>query len=390
METVLGLSVTATNIQTVLVEGREADGATLEHDEFNVFADGVSAARASEQVAEAVLSIAQADGHHLRAIGVTWSDDADLEASLVMDSLADMGFSNVVAVRSPRAAEALARSIGRVIGYQRTAVCVIEPDNVILSLFDTIDGEMGTSVSHAIDNDDQLARWMNAAFERHDWRPEGLFVVGSVGGLDALAHWLEHELGLPVFDPPEAELALAHGAALASASGAERLDAGVAVTSGRRFPVGPVSMLVAGAVTFVVSVSLAVSPHLTSERTSFSVPAPAQKSAVTPPVAKMVPPPAAPVTPAPLPEAPAPIAELPEDLPEVVPEAPVEDVPAYEPGPAVEAALPPAPAAPIEPINPIAPPPAVVAPPPPPPVPVQPPRLRDKIIDKIPGLNRFN
>ncbi len=392
METVLGLSVTATNVQTVLVEGRAADGATLEHDEFDVFAGGVSAARASEQVAEAVLSIAKADGHRLHSIGVTWSDDADLEASLVMDSLAEMGFSNVVAVRSPHAAEALARSIGRVIGYQRTAVCVIEPDNVILALFDTVEGEIATMVSHAIDSDEQLAQWMDAAFERHDWRPEGLFVVGSVGGLDALAHWLEHQLELPVFDPPEAELALAHGAALASASGAPRADqpdTGMATAGGRRFPVGPVSMLVAGAVTFVVSVTLAVSPHLTPERTSLSVPAQSEKSPVTPPVAKVVAPPAAPIAPASLPEAPAPVPEVVEEPPAAVPEAPVEDVPAFEPGPSIEAVVPPAPAAPVEPINPIAPPPAVVAPPPPP-APVEPPRLRDRILDKIPGLNRFN
>jgi hypothetical protein len=62
VETVLGLSVTATNVQTVLVEGRDADGATLEHDEFDVFTRGTSHARACEQVAEAVLSIAEADG----------------------------------------------------------------------------------------------------------------------------------------------------------------------------------------------------------------------------------------------------------------------------------------------------------------------------------------
>ena len=99
METVLGLSVTATNVQTVLVEGRDADGATLEHDELAVFARGASPARASEQVAEAVLSIAEADGHQLHAIGVTWSQDADLEAALVLDSLSGAGFENVVAVQ---------------------------------------------------------------------------------------------------------------------------------------------------------------------------------------------------------------------------------------------------------------------------------------------------
>ena len=44
VETVLGLSVTSTNVQTVLVEGRDADGITLEHDEFDVFTGAESPA----------------------------------------------------------------------------------------------------------------------------------------------------------------------------------------------------------------------------------------------------------------------------------------------------------------------------------------------------------
>ncbi len=394
METVLGLSVTPTNVQTVLVEGRDADGATLEHDEFDVFAGEASAARASEQVAEAVLSIASTDGQQLRSIGVTWSEDADLEASLVLDSLAGMGFANVVAVRSPHAAEALARSIGRVIGYERTAVCVIEPDTVILSLVGTYDGEVETLVSHAIDSDEQLAMWIESIFDRENWRPEGLFVVGSVGGLSALAVWLEEQLALPVFDPPEAQLALAHGAALASASGPSPLDTGI-VEPTRKLPVGPMSMLVAGAVTFVVSVSLAVSPLLSPDRSDVgTVQRQVENTAVTParvepaPKApKPVPPPPA-EAPAPPPEAVAPEPEAPapvvEQLPEPAPEAPA-DPPVYDPGPSIEAIAPPAPAAPLQPINPIAPPPdqsAFV-----PAVPEKP-RLRDRILDKIPGLNR--
>ena len=54
MQTVLGLSVTATNVQTVLVEGCDADGITLEHDAFDVFSGAESPIHASEQVAEAV------------------------------------------------------------------------------------------------------------------------------------------------------------------------------------------------------------------------------------------------------------------------------------------------------------------------------------------------
>jgi hypothetical protein len=386
VDTVLGLSVTASNVQTVLVEGRGADGATIEHDEFDVFAGEVSAARASEQVAEAVLNIASADGHRLHSIGVTWSDDADLEASLVLDSLAGMGFANVVAVRSPHAAEALAGSIGRVIGYERTAVCVIEPDTVILSLVGTFDGEPQTVVSHAIDSNEQLARWVGSIFDREDWRPQGLFVVGSVGGLDSLAAWLEEQLALPVFDPPEAQLALAHGAALASTSGSLPTGTGAAEPS-RRLPRGPMTMLIAGAVTFVASVSLAVSLHLAPEHdTEATVERRIENTAITPALPQRVPPQAPPAVQAPPPPPEAPMPEVVEELPPPAPEAPVEEPPVYDPAPSIEAIVPPAPEAPVVPINPIAPPPpAVVVPP----VVPEKPRLRDRILDKIPGINRF-
>jgi hypothetical protein len=404
VDTVLGLSVTATNVQTVLVEGRDGDGATLGHDEFAVFTDDVSPTRASEQVAEAVLSIASSDGHHLHSIGVTWSDDADLEASLLLDTLADMGLANVVAVQSPRAAEALARSIGRMIGYERTAVCVIEPGgSAILSLVDTLGGDVETFVSHDVENDDLLLDWLSAILGERDWHPEAMFVVGSVGGLDSLAGWLEQELGVPVFDPPEAELALAHGAALASAS-----DPAPGVKAPRRrLPAAPVAMLIAGAVTFVASVSVAVSSQLLPPREAAVVTdtQETKSSAVAPEKPKAKPAKPAPAAPAPASAAPPPPPEAPpappvEQVPPPVDEAPPAPAPVYEaPPPApvyeppvVEAPAPapvyeaPAPAPEV--INPIAPPPPVVAPAVPQ-VPYEKPRLRDRILDKIPGLNRF-
>ena len=399
METVLGLSVTATNVKTVLVEGRDAAGATLEHDELDVFSADISVARASEQVAEAVLSIANADGHRLHAIGVTWSQDADLEAALVIDSLADLGFHNVVPVQLPRAAEVLACSIGRVIGYRRTAVCVVEPDTVVLSLVDTFDGEVETLIGHPM-NGTELLDWVRSVFDRDDWRPEGLFVVGSVGGLDALATWLEQGLGLPTINPPEAELALAHGAALASTYGPV-IELGPAygypdfapAPDRRRELRMPLAMLAGGAVAFVVSVALAVSPHLLPARDTVPAPtvqvraevpaAPARVPAPTP----IAPPSAAPVAPPP----PAPVLEQAPPAPvlEVAPPTPADPAPAPEPVAAppmqVDQMAEPEPPAPL-------PPQAFTPPGQPvliPQVPAQQPRLRDRILDKIPGLNRF-
>jgi hypothetical protein len=335
VDTVLGLSVTPTNVQTVLVEGQSADGATLERDEFEVLpGDGAPATRASEQVAEAVLSIAEASGHRLHAIGMTWSDDADMEALRLLDSLAELGLDNVVAVKLPEAAEALACSIGRVIGYQRTAVCVVEPETVILSLVDTFDGEVETLVSRAIDSNERLIQWVTAIFGRDDWLPEGLFVVGSVGGLAAIATELEDALSVPVFDPPESDLALAHGAALASAAGPPTQFAASAPAGHRkprRSSAGAMTMLVAGAVTFVVSVSLALGPLLVPDRSvpstdSREIAKTAETPAVELPAAP--PPPAAPAPelpaaePAPPPEA---VEAVPVELPAPEPQAPSMD-----------------------------------------------------------------
>ncbi len=113
MDAVLGLSMTPTTVGLVLVEGQEADGATMDKDEFAVHDRGlVSAVNTSEKAAAAVLrteAIAAARGHRLHSIGVTWSEDADTEASLLLESLSESGFDNVVAVRLPEATEALAR-----------------------------------------------------------------------------------------------------------------------------------------------------------------------------------------------------------------------------------------------------------------------------------------
>lgn len=384
METVLGLSVTSTNVQTVLVEGRDADGITLEHDEFDVFTGAESPARASEQVAEAVLSIAEADGHRLHAIGVTWSQDADLQASLVLGSLADLGFDNVVPVRRPHAAEALARSIGKVIGYQRTAVCVVEPGTVVLALVDASGGEVESLVSPALADDQALLDWIATVFDRDGWRPEGMFVVGSVSGLSELAVRLEHGLGLPVFDPPEAELAVAHGAALASAR-----SAGEGITAWYGYPSvpsaerrnglrGPATMLVGGAVALVVSTALAVTPHLLPDRPALgAAPTAVRAELPTPPPARAVP---APIVPAPI-EA-APVEQMPEQAVEVPVEQPPAEVPAYAPEPVTEVQqmVPPEPAPAVVPQAP------VLAPQVPP---APQPRLRDRILDRIPGLDRF-
>jgi len=351
VDAVLGLSVTPSAVGLVLVEGQDADGSTVDHEAFEIMSGRHSTPlQTSEQAAAAVLrteAIAATLGHRLHSIGVTWSDDADTEASLLLKSLSECGFDNVVPVRLPAATEALAWGIAEVIGYEVTAVCVIEPETVIMLIVHSSEGAVQTAVNHAIDTEESLLRWLSAVFTRADWRPEALVVVGSGGGLDALMPRLETVLSVPVFAPAEAELALARGAALASAHNSNEFlqtdqVAERAPRERRRSlaQTGPLAMLVAGAVTFVASVSVAVSLEIAPGNESASS-EPTQAAKETPDV-----PAAARALPTRV-AVPAPVAESPlappEDLPVEVAPPPMGalDIPAAPVTPPVEG-LPPA------------------------------------------------
>jgi hypothetical protein len=218
VDRVLGLAMTPTTVGLVLVEGEGADGATLDRDAFAVHnGSGVTTGGACERVAEYVArtqAVAALDGHRLSSVAVTWSGDADLDALVLLKSLADSGFGNAVAVGLVAASEAFTRAIGPVIGYEKTAVCVIEPDMVIAMVIDG-DGAM-KSARHLRITDDRLLWWLAALFDRDDWRPEGVVVVGSDTELDAITARLKDALSVPVLAPAGAQLALARGAALAA------------------------------------------------------------------------------------------------------------------------------------------------------------------------------
>jgi hypothetical protein len=271
-----------------------------------------------------------------------------------------------------------------VVGYETTAVCVIEPETVISLVVHASTGAVQTAFNHAIYSDDDLIGWLSTVFTKADWQPEALVVVGSAGGFESIVPALEDALSVPVFTPEEAQLALARGAALASAQSIDGpLDPGgefaaFALTTGAgagqtrrsRVPMGAAGMLVAGVLTFVVSVSVAVSLELSPRRDAPASPAAASADAPEAPAAARANPSvlAPPVALPPAPAAPPVVAEAPP-----APEAPPIDVapvvapePAFVPeAPVVDEAPPLAPvyqeppvAAPV-----IAPPPAVVTPP---------------------------
>jgi hypothetical protein len=414
VDTVLGLSVTPSAVGLVLVEGQGGDGSTVDREAFEIVSGRHSTPRqASDQAAAAVLrtkSIAASRGQRLHSIGVTWSDGADFEASLLLKSLTECGFDNVVPVRLPEATEALAWGIAEIIGHRVTAVCVIEPDTVIMLIVHAGVGAVQTAVNHAIDTEEALLRWLSAVFTRADWRPEALVMVGSGSDLHALTGRLEDILSVRVFVPAESELALARGAALASAHNTGFIQMGRVterVPRDRRRPLartGPLAMLVAGAVTFVASVSVAVSLEMAPERHA-AAPEPQAAAKASPDIASAgvraalpdAPNPAA--LPAPVAEAPLPPPESPPvgvapppegsvDVPAAPEASPVDVLPAVDALPANAPGLP-APGAPIEALPPGAVPPAPgLVPAQPTPVPQQRPGLLTRLRDRLSNIGR--
>ncbi len=386
MGAVLGLSVTPSAVGVVLVEGQDDDGVTLDGESFEVRRRGRSnAAETSAQAAAAVLrteAVAADLGRRVRSIGVTWSDDAGTEASLLLKSLRDSGFDNVVPVRLSEATDALARRIAQVLGFQTTAVCVIEPEQLIALVVSLGDDPHGaadavqTAVNHTVVTEDDLVGWLSSVFARADWQPEALVLVGSADDLDGLLPVLEDALAVPVFSPDEARLALARGAALACAQPGEfhggdddraHLAKGPAAKRLARF--GPAALLAAGAVAFVASVSAAVALQLAPEPA-----APQPRPAVE----------FVPRSPAPAPVSPTPSAPVAPDLPEA-PAPIVEDVPIADEAPVVEPVLPdqglPVSPPPDASLPPVVPPPAVV-----PPVPEERPGILQRIRDRLSGI----
>ena len=346
MDTVLGLSMTPTTVGLVLVEGDGAHGATKNHDAFEVRRGGFSPITTSEFVAEALSRTqAIAGGQRLQSIGVTWSDDAAVEASLLLDSLADSGFDNIIPIRLPEATEAFARAIGQVIGSAVTAVCVVEPDAVVALSVDTRENSVQTAVSYDLQNEQDLIGWLADVSNRDGWQPDGLVLLGSGDELDLIARQLEQVLGIPVFAPAEAELALARGAALASVNSFGLFDDPLFIApepalDDKRSPArsAPLAMLVGGVLIFVVSASAAAGIALLPDR---GQPTTDQRPVVDTAQTAAPRPVSAPVAPAPPPQAVAPPPEQPatqEAVSEPVPEVAMTEEPAPEVPAEVQAA----------------------------------------------------
>jgi hypothetical protein len=407
MDLVLGLSVTSTAVRWVLVEGVTGDGDAVDRGVLDVVDASTFDAEALLTVLldanEAVLD----SGVH--AVGVTWTPAGEAVAGEILQALQDRGHSNAIAVSEVEAAEALASGIADIAGYENVAVCVFEPDYTLVAL---VNADGVSADPQNLPDDIELAASV-IALDLNDRLLDAVFVVGS-GDLEPVVSAMDSVAAAPVISSAEADMAMARGAVVASAMAVNFLDGGP--TSLRRLrsmskTTVLTSVVVAAAATLVISLSVVLGLQATSDSPSetrnanatgeqmkaTTVPSEAKAALVAPklekhPAAAPPPKPApAALPPAPEPQAP-PVAETmvaepqaPQAVPDSDPAASMPDTwvpPAATPP--LPAYTPPAPA--------YTPPVPGYVPPAQPPVPaVQPePRLRDKIIERIPIINRFH
>ncbi|AGB20759.1 hypothetical protein Mycsm_00304 [Mycobacterium sp. JS623] len=359
MDLVLGLSMTSADVRWVLVEGPTAEGATV--------------CRNAADLDTLDDIIAAVGDDRLHAVGVTWANEAEDAASTLLDALADRGLYNVITVSEEEAADSLAAGIADRGGYGDVAVCMVEPDDALVTV---VDAAGVTTERVAPDADEMLA-----VLDRAESHPDAIFVLGTADDIDSIAAAF-HGAAVPVITAAEADLALARGAALASARAVNTLDAR---PTRWRMPsrIGALTSVAAAAVVvFVVALSAVLGLAMTPDRDSTvaqrdtGTGQPAQLP-IAPSAAQAAPQPVPAAPPPPPPAAPPPAAVTPPAAQTIVEAvAPVPDaIPMIEP-PAAPAPAPPA-------YVPPPPPPAYVPPPPQP-------RLRDRIIERIPIINRFH
>ena len=222
MDIVLGVSMAPATIRMVVVEGENAHGVTVDEDRFRVDdANDPATLSAPDQVIAAILGTREGagrGGHQLTSTGVTWTDPSD--AAALATALAARKVENVMLVSAFLSAAALAQTVGYAIGYKRIAMLFVEPDTATLAVVNSTDGSV-TDVHrrplrgvHPVPELVAMIAGLHAA----ETYAEGLFIVGCDVDIAPIKPTLEAASYLPVSTPEEPDMALARGAALASAN----------------------------------------------------------------------------------------------------------------------------------------------------------------------------
>ncbi|MDT5319139.1 MAG: hypothetical protein QOD88_1661 [Mycobacterium sp.] len=222
MEIVLGASMAPATIRMVLIEGENADGVTVDQDNFDLgLGNRQSTLSGPDQLIAAILGTRQGAteaGYQLSSIGVTWTDHRD--AAALATALAARKIDNVMLVSAFLAAAALAQTVGNAMDYEYIAMLFVEPSTATLALIDSADGSVTDVQRLPLRSTDRIAELasMIAGLDAPETDLQGLFVVGCGVDIVPIKPALEAVSRLPVSAPEEPDMALARGAALASAN----------------------------------------------------------------------------------------------------------------------------------------------------------------------------
>ena len=219
-----------TAVRLVLIEGENADGVSIEQEKFDIAGAGgpAPAGAAPDQVIAAIIGTREGavdGGHRLTSTGVTWTDPAEVTA--LRDQLAVRHIGGVMLVSPLLAAAAFAQTVGSSIDYEHIAMLFVEPKNAILAVVDVADGAIVDLHRQALENVGrrashgaiaaQLAR-MVAGLDARGSRADGIFLIGCGTDIVPIKPALEAATSLDVSAPEEPDMALARGAAVASAN----------------------------------------------------------------------------------------------------------------------------------------------------------------------------
>lgn len=213
MDIVLGVAMEPSAARLVLIEGANADGVSVEEDTIEV--------SETAQVIDALIGTregAAESGYRLASTGVTWTDAS--EVAPLRAQLAAREIGGVMLVSPLLAAAALAQTVGAALEYQHIAMLFVEADSATLAVVDVADGSIVDLHRHALRDASVAAELvtMLAGLDAPESRAQGVFVVGCGVDIVDLKPTLEAATSLVVSLPEEPDMALARGAALASAN----------------------------------------------------------------------------------------------------------------------------------------------------------------------------
>ena len=181
---VLGVSMAPETIRLVVIEGQDADGVTVEQDEFEVAAGGVSATTgAIDQVMAAVGGTREGaleGGHRLASTGITCTNP--VLAGALRDAMTDRDVEGVMLVAPLLAAAALAQTVGSALDYEQIAMLFVEPESATLAVVDVGDGSIVDLHRHRVTAPHdvraaELATMVAGMDARGSWA-DGVFLVG--------------------------------------------------------------------------------------------------------------------------------------------------------------------------------------------------------------------